>query len=65
MSRELDAEMRKKVEEIINVLKIASLRCVAFAYKPVDGDKGDLSKIDDEGLTLLAFVGMKGSCQAV
>ena len=63
MSRELDTDMRKKVEEIINVLKAASLRCVAFSYMPMDGDKGDLSKIDDEGLTLLAFVGMKGSCQ--
>ena len=38
----------------------ASFRCIAFAYKHVDSEH---SKIDDEGLTLLGFVGLKDPCR--
>ena len=59
-ARELDAGKRRKLEEIISEMAAASLRCIAFAYKQVDGEH---SKIDDEGLTLLGFVGLKDPCR--
>ncbi|XP_066341725.1 calcium-transporting ATPase 7, plasma membrane-type-like [Miscanthus floridulus] len=59
-ARELDAGKRRKLEEIISEMAAASLRCIAFAYKHVDGEH---SKIDDEGLTLLGFVGLKDPCR--
>nr|XP_034594622.1 calcium-transporting ATPase 7, plasma membrane-type-like [Setaria viridis] len=59
-ARVLDAGKRKKLEEIISEIAAASLRCIAFAYKHVDGEH---SKIDDERLTLLGFVGLKDPCR--
>jgi len=59
-ARELDAGKRRKLEEIISEMAAASIRCIAFAYKHVDSEH---SKIDDEGLTLLGFVGLKDPCR--
>jgi hypothetical protein len=59
-ARELDAGKRRKLQEIISGMAAASLRCIAFAYKHVDSEH---SKIDDEGLTLLGFVGLKDPCR--
>ncbi|KAG8091616.1 hypothetical protein GUJ93_ZPchr0012g20991 [Zizania palustris] len=60
-TRELGVEQSRNLEKVINVMAAASLRCIAFAYKYVDG--GEQSKIDDEGLTLLALVGLKDPCR--
>ncbi|KAJ1295556.1 hypothetical protein BS78_01G233400 [Paspalum vaginatum] len=59
-ARELGVENRRKLEKVIGDMAAASLRCIAFAYKNVDGEN---SKIDDEGLTLLGFVGLKDPCR--
>ncbi|XP_066387110.1 calcium-transporting ATPase 7, plasma membrane-type-like [Miscanthus floridulus] len=59
-ARELDAGKRRKLEEIISEMAASSIRCIAFAYKHVDSEH---SKIDDEGLTLLGFVGLKDPCR--
>ncbi|XP_006661779.1 calcium-transporting ATPase 7, plasma membrane-type [Oryza brachyantha] len=62
VARELGVEQRRKLEQVINDMAAASLRCIAFAYKQVvDGDGH--STIDDEGLTLLGFVGLKDPCR--
>ncbi|KAJ1295554.1 hypothetical protein BS78_01G233200 [Paspalum vaginatum] len=59
-ARELGVERRRKLEKVIGDMAAASLRCIAFACKNVDGEN---SKIDDEGLTLLGFVGLKDPCR--
>ncbi|KAL6883433.1 hypothetical protein ACP4OV_010847 [Aristida adscensionis] len=60
VARELGAEQRTNLEKVISDMAAASLRCIAFAYKQVDGEH---SGIDDEGLTLLGFVGLKDPCR--
>ncbi|KAL5231473.1 hypothetical protein ABZP36_030249 [Zizania latifolia] len=62
-ARELGVEQRRNLEQVINDMAAASLRCIAFAYKHVEG--GENSKIDDEGLTFLGFVGLKDPCVGV
>ncbi|KAF7059087.1 hypothetical protein CFC21_066036, partial [Triticum aestivum] len=60
-ARELGVEQRRNLEKVINDMAVCSLRCIAFAYKQVDGS--EQSKIDDDGLTLLGFVGLKDPCR--
>uniref|UniRef100_A0A0D9XJS0 Calcium-transporting ATPase n=1 Tax=Leersia perrieri TaxID=77586 RepID=A0A0D9XJS0_9ORYZ len=64
-ARQLGVEERTKLENVINDMAAASLRCIAFAYKEITIiDGGDEhGKIDDEGLTLLGFVGLKDPCR--
>ncbi|CAM0884514.1 unnamed protein product [Alopecurus aequalis] len=59
-ARQLGVEQRKNLEKVINDMAVGSLRCIAFAYKQVDSEQ---AKIDDEGLTLLGFVGLKDPCR--
>ncbi|XP_062204909.1 calcium-transporting ATPase 7, plasma membrane-type-like [Phragmites australis] len=59
-ARDLGAEQRRNLEKVISDMAAGSLRCIAFAYKQADGER---SKIDDEGLTLLGFVGLKDPCR--
>ncbi|CAN6288202.1 unnamed protein product [Urochloa humidicola] len=59
--RELGAEQRRELEKVIGDMAAASLRCIAFAYKAQQ--VVDDAKIDDEGLTLLGFVGLKDPCR--
>ncbi|CAM0907522.1 unnamed protein product [Alopecurus aequalis] len=59
-ARELGVEQRKKLGNVINDMAVGSLRCIAFAYKQLDSEQ---TKIDDEGLTLLGFVGLKDPCR--
>ncbi|KAM0902639.1 hypothetical protein ACQ4PT_019182 [Festuca glaucescens] len=58
--RELGVEQRKNLEKVINDMAVGSLRCIAFAYKQLHSEQ---AKIDDEGLTLLGFVGLKDPCR--
>nr|BAJ96750.1 predicted protein [Hordeum vulgare subsp. vulgare] len=60
-ARELGVEQRRNLEKVINDMAGGSLRCIAFAYKQVNGT--EQSKIDDDGLTLLGFVGLKDPCR--
>ncbi|KAL6609460.1 hypothetical protein ACP70R_039429 [Stipagrostis hirtigluma subsp. patula] len=60
VARELGLEQRRNLETVISDMAAASLRCIAFAYKQVDGEH---SRIDDKGLTLLALVGLKDPCR--
>ncbi|KAM0891211.1 hypothetical protein ACQ4PT_026531 [Festuca glaucescens] len=59
-ARELGVEQRNNLEKVINDMAVGSLRCIAFAYKQLDSEQ---VKIDDEGLTLLGFVGLKDPCR--
>ncbi|KAM0865028.1 hypothetical protein ACQ4PT_043544 [Festuca glaucescens] len=59
-AHELGVEQRKNLEKVINDMAVGSLRCIAFAYKQVDSEQ---TKIDDEGLTLLGFVGLEDPCR--
>ncbi|KAM0890154.1 hypothetical protein ACQ4PT_027228 [Festuca glaucescens] len=59
-THELGVEQRKNLEKVINDMAVGSLRCIAFAYKQLDSEQ---AKIDDEGLTLLGFVGLKDPCR--
>uniref|UniRef100_A0ACD5YNP2 Uncharacterized protein n=1 Tax=Avena sativa TaxID=4498 RepID=A0ACD5YNP2_AVESA len=60
-ARELGVEQRKDLEKVIHDMAVGSLRCIAFAYKQLDSS--EQTKIDDEGLTLLGFVGLKDPCR--
>ncbi|XP_003573930.1 calcium-transporting ATPase 7, plasma membrane-type [Brachypodium distachyon] len=60
-ARQLGAEQRRSLQKVINDMAAGSLRCIAFAYKQTNGEQS--SKIDDEGLTLLGFVGLKDPCR--
>ncbi|RLN15819.1 hypothetical protein C2845_PM02G12970 [Panicum miliaceum] len=59
-ARQLGGEQRRNLEKVISDMAAGSLRCIAFAYKQVDGEH---TKIDDEDLTLLGFVGLKDPCR--
>ncbi|OEL13270.1 Calcium-transporting ATPase 12, plasma membrane-type [Dichanthelium oligosanthes] len=59
-AHELGVDQRRNLEKVISDMAAASLRCIAFAYKQVNGEH---SKIDDEGLTLLAFISLKDPCR--
>ncbi|KAM3411741.1 hypothetical protein ACQJBY_003416 [Aegilops geniculata] len=61
-ARELGLEQRRNLEQVINDMAVGSLRCIAFAYKQVNSTT-EQSKIDDDGLTLLGFVGLKDPCR--
>ncbi|EMS58368.1 Putative calcium-transporting ATPase 13, plasma membrane-type [Triticum urartu] len=61
-ARELGVEQRRNLEQVINDMAVGSLRCIAFAYKQLNGTT-EQSKIDDDGLTLLGFVGLKDPCR--
>uniref|UniRef100_A0A452XU25 Calcium-transporting ATPase n=3 Tax=Aegilops tauschii TaxID=37682 RepID=A0A452XU25_AEGTS len=60
-ARQLEGEQRRNLEKVIDDMAVGSLRCIAFAYKQVNGTHQ--SKIDDDGLTLLGFVGLKDPCR--
>ncbi|CAN6293557.1 unnamed protein product [Urochloa humidicola] len=61
-AREIGAEQRKALDKVVADMAAASLRCIAFAYKN-QLDSENATKIDDEELTLLGFVGLKDPCR--
>ncbi|KAF8722830.1 hypothetical protein HU200_021959 [Digitaria exilis] len=64
-TRSLGVERRKNLEKVISDMAAGSLRCIAFAYKQVDGSEHTTTttKIDVEELTLLGLVGLKDPCR--
>ncbi|KAL0287890.1 UNVERIFIED_CONTAM: putative calcium-transporting ATPase 13, plasma membrane-type, partial [Sesamum angustifolium] len=63
----LDVFERLNFSEIIQGMACSSLRCIAFACKQVIGGKlvsNEIrEQIPDNGLTLLALVGLKDPCR--
>ncbi|CAM0948830.1 unnamed protein product [Alopecurus aequalis] len=59
-AHKLGMEQRMNLGKVIDDMTLGGLRCIAFAYKQVGREQ---TKIDDEGLTLLGFVGLKDPCQ--
>ncbi|XP_064959566.1 calcium-transporting ATPase 7, plasma membrane-type-like [Musa acuminata AAA Group] len=66
--RDVDVESRTKLEKVIRDMAARSLRCIALAYKITDAedlhvDQEETPNLDDNGLTLLGFVGLKDPCR--
>ncbi|WOK91559.1 hypothetical protein Cni_G00250 [Canna indica] len=67
--RAIDPESKLELEKTIQGMAASSLRCIAFAYKitgadeVVHVDQGATQKLDESGLTLLGFVGLKDPCR--
>uniref|UniRef100_A0A7N2MY40 Calcium-transporting ATPase n=1 Tax=Quercus lobata TaxID=97700 RepID=A0A7N2MY40_QUELO len=60
----MDEDERLQFESIIKNMAQKSLRCIAFAYKEVEEESGQvLEKLDENGLTLLGLVGLKDPCR--
>ncbi|KAF7848108.1 hypothetical protein BT93_L2286 [Corymbia citriodora subsp. variegata] len=65
--KDLDQDERMRFEQIIQGMAASSLRCIAFAHKQVSEEvteeREDGKKIQEDGLTLLALIGMKDPCR--
>ncbi|KAK4596412.1 hypothetical protein RGQ29_014444 [Quercus rubra] len=60
----MDEEERLQLETIIKNMAQKSLRCIGFAHKEVIEESGQpIEKLEENGLTLLALVGMKDPCR--
>ena len=59
--REINGENRSKFGSVIREMASESLRCIAFAYKDIDGEI--TSSENGTELTLLGFVGLKDPCR--
>ncbi|CAO2841543.1 unnamed protein product [Amaranthus hypochondriacus] len=62
----IDIVAKKTFEQIIQSMAASSLRCIAFAYKQVVLEEGEeivKENLTDDGLTLLAIVGLKDPCR--
>ncbi|KAF3965649.1 hypothetical protein CMV_010192 [Castanea mollissima] len=64
MLKAMDEEERLQFGTIIKNMAEKSLRCIAFAYKEVAEESGQiLEKLEETGLTLLGIVGLKDPCR--
>ena len=64
MLKTMDEEERVQLGTIIKNMAEKSLRCIAFAYKEVIEESGQvLEKLEESGLTLLGLVGLKDPCR--
>eukprot|EP00268_Persea_americana_P050024 TRINITY_DN5410_c0_g2_i2.p1 TRINITY_DN5410_c0_g2~~TRINITY_DN5410_c0_g2_i2.p1 ORF type:complete len:1010 (+),score=182.46 TRINITY_DN5410_c0_g2_i2:245-3274(+) len=68
-TKPINEQTRMKLEQIIEGMAAQGLRCIAFAHKQITGEnvvnddnEGEVENIED-GLTLLALVGMKDPCR--
>ncbi|XP_050261718.1 putative calcium-transporting ATPase 13, plasma membrane-type isoform X5 [Quercus robur] len=60
----MDEEERLQLETTIKNMAQKSLRCIAFAYIEVEEESGQApEKLEENGLTLLGFVGLKDPCR--
>ncbi|KAG8370279.1 hypothetical protein BUALT_Bualt14G0100500 [Buddleja alternifolia] len=61
----LNDDERAKFDQTIQGMAASSLRCIAFAHKQVSRRANGEAhkKIEENGLTLLGFVGLKDPCQ--
>ncbi|KAM3686541.1 hypothetical protein ACB098_10G009700 [Castanea mollissima] len=60
----MDEEERLQLETIIKNMAQKSLRCIAFAYKEIEEESGQvLEKLEENGLTLLGLLGLKDPCR--
>lgn len=59
----MDGEARKPIEIVIKDMAAKSLRCIAFAHtKVAEADGKVQEKLEESGLTLLGFEGLKDPC---
>jgi len=65
MLKAMDAEERLQIETIVKNMAAKSLRCIAFAYKEMGEESGQVldQNLEENGLTLLGLVGMKDPCR--
>ncbi|KAG8370282.1 hypothetical protein BUALT_Bualt14G0100800 [Buddleja alternifolia] len=63
--KSLNDDERTKFDQIIQGMAASSLRCIAFAHKQVSQSENgeENKKIEENGLTLLGFVGLKDPCR--
>ncbi|GFY90690.1 ATPase E1-E2 type family protein [Actinidia rufa] len=62
--RAMNDEDRVQFGTIIKDMAAKSLRCIAFAYKENTVESGEVTrKLEETGLTLLGFVGLKDPCR--
>ncbi|KAH8507504.1 hypothetical protein H0E87_009884 [Populus deltoides] len=62
--KSLNEEEKVQLGAIIQSMASKSLRCIAFAHKKVAEDNGQASeKLQESGLSLLGFVGLKDPCR--
>jgi len=62
--KSLNEEEKVELGAIIQSMASKSLRCIAFAHKKVAEDNGQASeKLQESGLSLLGFVGLKDPCR--
>ncbi|PSS19072.1 Calcium-transporting ATPase 13 plasma membrane-type [Actinidia chinensis var. chinensis] len=60
----MNDEARVQFGMIIKDMAAKSLRCIAFAYKEDTVESGEVTrKLEETGLTLLGFVGLKDPCR--
>ncbi|KAM3755083.1 hypothetical protein ACB098_02G013100 [Castanea mollissima] len=64
--KDLDDGEKMKFDQIIQGMAASSLQCIAFAHKQVSEEDqehdSEQKKIEQDGLTLLGLVGIKGPC---
>jgi len=65
MLKAMDAEEKLQLETIVKNMAAKSLRCIAFAYKEMGEESGQVldPNLEENGLTLLGLVGMKDPCR--
>lgn len=69
ISKDITDDERAKLEKTIEDMRLNGFHCVAFACKDlpaehhIDDDGNSLSKLKEDCWTLLAFVGLKPTCQ--
>ncbi|XP_043699847.1 calcium-transporting ATPase 12, plasma membrane-type-like [Telopea speciosissima] len=62
----MNGDARKKLEQIIKGMAAKSLRCIAFAHKPISEveENGNAThKLEEDGLIFLGLVGLKDPCR--
>ncbi|KAK3418388.1 hypothetical protein EUGRSUZ_H04346 [Eucalyptus grandis] len=60
----MNDEAQSDFGAIIKNMADKSLRCIAFAYKKIDGSLAQVhGKLEEDGLTLLGIVGIKDPCR--
>ncbi|KAF8018014.1 hypothetical protein BT93_H3037 [Corymbia citriodora subsp. variegata] len=60
----MNDEARSEFRTIIKNMADKSLRCIAFAYKKMNGSLGQVhGRVEEDGLTLLGIVGIKDPCR--
>jgi len=69
-SKSIAGDAKATFEQIIQSMAASSLRCIAFAHKQIPQEEDEIGeeitqkRLQDDGLTLLAIVGLKDPCRS-